>query len=34
MQSTMQNFPLTITAILRHATGVHGARKVATATGD
>jgi fatty-acyl-CoA synthase len=34
MQSTMQNFPLTITAILRHATGVHGARKVTTATGD
>ncbi|BBY05340.1 long-chain fatty acid--CoA ligase [Mycobacterium noviomagense] len=34
MQSTMQNFPLTITAILRHASGVHGARKVTTATGD
>jgi fatty-acyl-CoA synthase len=33
MQSTMQSFPLTITAILRHATGVHGARKVTTATG-
>jgi fatty-acyl-CoA synthase len=30
----MQNFPLTITAILRHASGVHGARKVTTATGD
>jgi fatty-acyl-CoA synthase len=34
MHSTMQNFPLTITAILRHASGVHGARKVTTATGD
>ncbi|OBI47541.1 long-chain fatty acid--CoA ligase [Mycobacterium kyorinense] len=34
MYSTMQNFPLTITAILRHATGVHGARRVTTATGD
>lgn len=34
MQSTMQQFPLTITAILRHASGVHGARKVTTATGD
>ena len=34
MYSTMQNFPLTITAILRHATGVHGARKVITVTGD
>ena len=34
MYSTMQNFPLTITAILAHATGVHGARKVMTATGD
>ncbi|BCO34702.1 fatty acid--CoA ligase [Mycobacterium heckeshornense] len=34
MQSTMQKFPLTITAILRHAAGVHGARKVTTATGD
>ena len=33
MYSTMQSFPLTITAILRHATGVHGARKVTTATG-
>jgi acyl-CoA synthetase (AMP-forming)/AMP-acid ligase II len=33
MQSTMQSFPLTITAILRHASGVHGARKVTTATG-
>jgi fatty-acyl-CoA synthase len=33
MYSTMHNFPLTITAILRHASGVHGARKVFTATG-
>ncbi|HUB58294.1 MAG TPA: long-chain fatty acid--CoA ligase [Mycobacterium sp.] len=31
MRSTMQSFPLTITAILRHAVGVHGARKVTTA---
>jgi fatty-acyl-CoA synthase len=29
----MQSFPLTITAILRHASSVHGARKVTTATG-
>src|SRR6201986_1414378 len=34
MYSTMQSFPLTITAILRHAPNVHGARKVITATGD
>src|ERR1700759_4953458 len=34
MYSTMQDFPLTITAILRHATSVHGARKVTTATGS
>ncbi len=34
MQSTMQNFPLTITAIMRHAAGVHGVRKVTTATGS
>ncbi len=33
MYSTMQSFPLTITAILRHACRVHGARKVTTATG-
>jgi fatty-acyl-CoA synthase len=33
MYSTMQSFPLTITAILRHASGVHGARKATTATG-
>jgi acyl-CoA synthetase (AMP-forming)/AMP-acid ligase II len=34
MYSTMQSFPLTISAILRHAVGVHGARKVTTATGS
>ncbi len=34
MYSTMHSFPLTITAILRHAGSVHGARKVFTATGD
>jgi len=34
MYSTMQDFPLTITAILRHASRVHGARKVTTATDD
>ncbi|MGH3959723.1 long-chain-fatty-acid--CoA ligase, partial [Mycobacterium sp.] len=34
MYSTMQNFPLTITAILRHACGIHGARRVTTATGS
>jgi fatty-acyl-CoA synthase len=34
MHSTMQSFPLTITAILRHAASVHGARKVTTATDD
>jgi acyl-CoA synthetase (AMP-forming)/AMP-acid ligase II len=34
MDSTMQDFPLTITAIMRHGCGIHGARKVATATGD
>jgi fatty-acyl-CoA synthase len=34
MYSTMQSFPLTITAILRHASGVHGARRVTTATGS
>jgi fatty-acyl-CoA synthase len=33
MYSTMRRFPLTISAILRHASGVHGARKVTTATG-
>jgi fatty-acyl-CoA synthase len=34
MYSTMQSFPLTITAILRHASGVHGARRITTATGS
>ncbi len=34
MQSTMQNYPLTITAILNHAARVHGARTVTTATGS
>jgi fatty-acyl-CoA synthase len=34
MYSTMQSFPLTITAILRHAASVHGARRVITATGS
>jgi fatty-acyl-CoA synthase len=33
MHSTMQNYPLTIAAILRYACGVHGARRVTTATG-
>ncbi len=33
MYSTMQSYPLTIAAILRHASSVHGARKVTTATG-
>src|SRR5579875_3402329 len=32
MYSTMQDFPLTITAIFRHATGVHADRTVTTAT--
>lgn len=34
MDSTMQDFPLTITAIMRHGCGVHGGRTVTTATGD
>jgi len=34
MHSTMQDFPLTITAIMRHGVGVHGLRTVTTATGD
>ncbi len=34
MYSTMQDFPLTITAIMRHGCGVHGLREVITATGD
>ncbi|MGZ4460717.1 MAG: AMP-binding protein, partial [Nocardioidaceae bacterium] len=34
MQSTMQDFPLTIGAILRHGTGVHPHAEVVTATAD
>ncbi len=34
MYSTMQNCPLTISAIIRHASAVHGSRTVTTATGD
>src|ERR1700739_3225650 len=34
MYSTMQSYPLTIAAILRHASSVHRARKVTTATGS
>ena len=34
MHSTMQDFPLTLAAIVRHACGIHGARTVTTATGD
>lgn len=34
MDSTMQDSPLTITAIMRHGCGVHGARTVTTATAD
>ncbi len=34
MQSTMQDFPLTIAAIMRYAATVHGDRTVTTATGD
>ena len=34
MYSTMQNFPLTVTSILRHGCGVNGDRTVTTATGE
>ncbi|OBA69466.1 long-chain fatty acid--CoA ligase [Mycobacterium sp. 1554424.7] len=34
MDSTMQDFPLTIAAIMRHGCGIHGQRTVTTATGD
>src|SRR5262245_12410811 len=34
MHSTMQSFPLTVSAILRYASDVHGARRVTTATGS
>jgi len=32
MDGTMQDFPLTITAIMRHGCTIHGARRVTTAT--
>jgi fatty-acyl-CoA synthase len=34
VDGTMQDFPLTITAIMRHGCTVHGERVVTTATGD
>ena len=34
MDSTMQDVPLTITSIMRHACDLHGDRTVTTATGD
>lgn len=34
MDSTMQDYPLTIAAIMRHGCGIHGERTVTTATGD
>ncbi|HTX97308.1 MAG TPA: long-chain fatty acid--CoA ligase [Mycobacterium sp.] len=34
MDSTMQDFPLTVSAIMRHGCGVHGERTVTTATGE
>src|SRR6201998_490467 len=34
MDSTMQDFPLTIAAIMRHGCGLHGPRTVTTATAD
>jgi fatty-acyl-CoA synthase len=34
MYSTMQQYPLTIAAIMRHGCGVHGSRAVITATGE
>ena len=34
MRSTMQDYPLTVGAILRHGSGVHGDAQVVTATGD
>lgn len=34
MDSTMQDFPLTVTGILRHGTGWYSGRKVITATAD
>ncbi len=34
MRSTMQDFPLTVTSIMKHGTGVFGSSEVATYTGD
>ncbi|OBA80637.1 long-chain fatty acid--CoA ligase [Mycobacterium sp. 1164966.3] len=34
MYSTMQEFPLTLAAVMRHGCSVHGARTVTTDTGD
>ncbi|WP_297595179.1 fatty acid--CoA ligase [Mycobacterium sp.] len=34
MDGTMQDYPLTITAIMRHGCGVHGDRTVTAATGE
>src|SRR5215211_443932 len=34
MESTMQDFPLTVTGILRHGTAMHADRRVITATTD
>ena len=34
MDSTMQDYPLTVAAMMRHGCGVHGSRTVVTATGD
>ena len=34
MQSTMQDFPLTVTGILRHGTGWNSSRRVTTASAD
>lgn len=34
MDSTMQDFPLTLTAIMRHGCGIHGGRTVITAAED
>ena len=34
MHSTMQEFPLTVTGILRHGTGWNSSRRITTATPD
>lgn len=34
MQSTMQNVPLTVSAIVQHAAAIHGDSEVITPTGD